>query len=141
MLGSGVKTQAQLADILGISQAAVTQALSKGKIPDVWLYKVAYQTGRRVEWLRTGEGPEFLNEVVAETEHRYGIEDEAVRLYLTRRLSLDDDRRETIDHLMDLLLRADDTTREALLLLLSEKRESSRQQRRSASSKKASGSA
>lgn len=128
MLAAGVNTQAQLAAALDISQAAVAQALGKDKIPDVWLYKVAYQTGRRVEWLRTGEGPEFA-ETVAELKHHYGLNDEAVRLYLERRLALGDDRRHLIDRLMDLLLRADDTTRDALLALLQAHPDSPRHRR------------
>lgn len=114
--------------------------MAKGKIPDSWLYKVAYQTGRRVEWLQTGQGPEFA-ETVAELKHHYGLEEEAVRLYLARRLELPDDRRHLIDRLMDLLLRTDDTTRDALLALLQAKPEGSRHARESAPKKKRANSA
>lgn len=128
MSALAVKTQADLAAKLDTSQPAIAMAIQREKIPDVWLYKVAYQTGRRVEWLRTGEGPEFA-ETVAELKHHYGLDEEAVRLYLERRLALEDDRRHLIDRLMDLLLRADDTTRDALLALLQAHPESPRHRR------------
>lgn len=135
MAALAVKTQGDLAAKLDTSQSTIAMAIKRGKVPDVWLYKVAYQTGRRVEWLRTGQGHEFA-ETVAELKHHYGLDEEAVRLYLSRRLELEDDRRHLVDRLMDLLLRADDTTREALLALLQTKPGSPRQQRNAEPKKK-----
>lgn len=48
----GGRTQADLARYLGIAPPQVTAALQRGRIPERWLYRVAYETGRSVEWLR-----------------------------------------------------------------------------------------
>lgn len=68
-----VKTQVELAHHLGITPQSVNSSLSRGEIPDSWLYKVAYETGCRVEYLKTGQGPEHLNEAVAEVRQLYGL--------------------------------------------------------------------
>ncbi len=61
--------------------------MTKRQIPDVWLYKVAYKTGRTVEWLQSGTGHECADEA-EETERRYElIEVEALRIFLMRRLA------------------------------------------------------
>lgn len=136
----GVSKLKELANFLNVVPSAINGAIRKRQIPDGWLYKVAYQTGRRIEWLRTGEGPEFTD-TIAETKHRYGLEEEAVRIYLTRRLELEENRRELIDRIMDRLMNADDRTRKALLDLLQSTSESSRPQRDSAPKKKTADSA
>ena len=32
------------------------ESISRGRIPDLWIYRVAYKTGYRAEWLQTGHG-------------------------------------------------------------------------------------
>jgi len=68
----GVDSQVALADALGIRQSNVSDAVRSGSIPELWLYKVAETTGRRVEWLRTGRGPALkdalLQELITRTE-------------------------------------------------------------------------
>lgn len=67
---TGAKSLAELARILDVAPAAVTNAIRAKRIPDVWLYKIAYQFGRRVEWLREGDGPE-MQTMIAEAPPSY----------------------------------------------------------------------
>ena len=63
----GVETQAQLAARLDIRPQSIVSAITRGEIPVAWLYRVAYLTGRSVEWLRTGKGEGWREGVIAET--------------------------------------------------------------------------
>lgn len=140
MLASGVKTQTQLASILEISQAAVTQAVSKGKIPEVWFYKVAYHTGRRVEWLRTGDGPEFVSVEAEEAEEKYRLsQPPALQILLARWKALSDTQRSILEHATALLESEDKETRRTVRQVIErlyEHDEYLRQQHGSAPSKK-----
>lgn len=60
-----LSTQSSLAALLDVAPQRINEAIRRGKIPDAWLYKVAYLTGRDVDWLRTGEGSEFKEGAVA----------------------------------------------------------------------------
>ena len=57
--GAGLRRDSQLAEILGVSPQAVSQARRKGKIPDGWVLKVAAQFGLSTDWIffGRGEGP------------------------------------------------------------------------------------
>lgn len=66
-----VKNQAALAGILEISPSKITDAIRREKIPDAWLYKVAYNTGYSVNWLRTGRGEKFQAAMIAEAKVPY----------------------------------------------------------------------
>lgn len=140
----GVSSLAGLARFLDVSPQAINGAIQKRQIPDVWLYKVSYRTGRLVEWLRSGTGPEFAD-VAEETERRYGlIEAEALRIFLTRRLDLKQDQQHLIDHALRLLIETDDETRELMVVLLQKianQPATPRQKRHSALPKKEAGSA
>ncbi|OQW64821.1 MAG: hypothetical protein BVN29_11435 [Nitrospira sp. ST-bin5] len=57
LLATGLKTQASLASYLGITPPKITGAFRRGHVPALWLYKVAYETGCRLEWLQKGEEP------------------------------------------------------------------------------------
>lgn len=61
-----LKTQAQLAASLEIRPQSIVSALNRGEIPEAWLYRVAYRTGRSIEWLRTGKGAARHGALVAE---------------------------------------------------------------------------
>ncbi len=63
----GVETQAQLAARLEIRPQSIVSAITRGEIPVAWLYRVAYLTGRSVEWLQTGKGEGWRENVIAET--------------------------------------------------------------------------
>ncbi len=68
-----VNTQAQLSGRLGIKPQSIVSAEKRGEIPEAWLYRVAYSTGKSVEWLRTGRGPAWQAKVVSEPRApRYG---------------------------------------------------------------------
>ena len=140
----GAKTQSALAEFLRVRQGNISQAIKNNHVPDTWLYKVSYHTGRTVEWLRSGTGPEFAD-AAHETERRYGlIEAEALRIFLTRRLDLKQDQQHLIDHALRLLMETDDETRELMVVLLKKianQPATPRQQRASAPQKKSAGSA
>lgn len=52
----GVTTNTGLADALGISQAAVSKARKKGKVPPDWIITISLSTGVDLAWLVKGEG-------------------------------------------------------------------------------------
>lgn len=52
----GASSQRDLALRLGLPPSSITDALRRGNIPEDWLYRVAYLTGKSVEWLKTGKG-------------------------------------------------------------------------------------
>jgi hypothetical protein len=60
-------TRAQLAAALEIRPQSIVSALNRREIPEAWLYRVAYLTGRNVEWLRTGRGAVWREEVAADS--------------------------------------------------------------------------
>ncbi len=62
-----VKTRTQLAASLQIRPQSIVSAINRREIPEAWLYRVAYMTGRSVEWLRTGKGPVWHEPVAAES--------------------------------------------------------------------------
>jgi SOS-response transcriptional repressor LexA len=80
MAAAGAKNLVALARWLDVTPSACTRALGRRKVPDAWLYKVAYRTGVTIEWLRTGKGerldPRFSGElrsgIVAESRADYG---------------------------------------------------------------------
>lgn len=53
--GAGVKRDAQLAELLGVTPQAVSQARRKGKIPDGWILKVASRFGLSTDWVFFGD--------------------------------------------------------------------------------------
>lgn len=74
---SGHHTQAALARHLDIAPQRITDAISNGQIPELWIYRVAYHSGYRAEWLRTGRGSKLhlgRTEVIAETTKHYGLD-------------------------------------------------------------------
>ena len=55
--GAGLRRDSQLAELLGVSPQAVSQARRKGRIPDGWVLKVAAQFGLSTDWIFFGKGP------------------------------------------------------------------------------------
>lgn len=98
-----VGTQAQLAEFLDVRQGNVSQAIANNRVPDLWLYKVAYATGRSIEWLRTGEGVRSLDAAVAETEAEYKLSIPALRPLLTDWSALSEEERAILRSCIDLL--------------------------------------
>jgi len=56
---TGVKTQKELAEILGIREASISEAKKRGGIPHEWVVKLALQKNISPEWLLRGRGPTY----------------------------------------------------------------------------------
>ncbi|MEW6544670.1 MAG: helix-turn-helix domain-containing protein [Nitrospirota bacterium] len=113
----GVKTQAQLATKLEIRPQSVISAITRGEIPEAWLYRVAYLTGRSVEWLRTGKGEVWREGVIAEVPPRaYGGKGEsaALRRILEAWEELDADAQATVERCVQALRLGDREIRDHL---------------------------
>lgn len=52
----GVKNQAELGTAIGVSQASISDAKRKGKIPPEWLIKLATERRMNPVWALSGEG-------------------------------------------------------------------------------------
>ena len=59
---TGVRTQIELADFLGIRQSSVSDAKRRGKIPSDWLITIMRAKNINPEWILTGKGPYYLAE-------------------------------------------------------------------------------
>ena len=55
--GAGLRRDSQLAELLGVSPQAVSQARRKGRIPDGWVLKVAEKFGLSTDWIFFGREP------------------------------------------------------------------------------------
>lgn len=79
-----VSTLADLARFLGVGPSAINGALRKDQIPELWIYKIAVQTGCRVEWLREGTEPqqyvELLKDAGAVTDQLWKLQAEIERI-------------------------------------------------------------
>ena len=53
--GAGLRRDSQLAEILGVTPQAVSQARRKGRIPDGWVLKIAAQFGISTDWIFFGK--------------------------------------------------------------------------------------
>jgi len=60
---TGLKNLKNLAEIVGISQQAVSEMKAKGKFPPGWAYLVGKQFNLLTEWIMTGEGPKNIEEM------------------------------------------------------------------------------
>lgn len=59
---AGCRTQAELADFLGIRQSSISDAKKRGSIPPDWLLTLWRKRGINPEWILTGKGGQFLQE-------------------------------------------------------------------------------
>jgi hypothetical protein len=118
MGASGCKNQSELADFVGTSQPAVARAIKDGKAPDHWLYRIAYRTGRRVEWLQSGHGTEF-QDLAAEEMERYRRElPPALHDLAGQWRALPEPERAIVDNALTLLLSSDADTRALMVDVL-----------------------
>lgn len=54
MMGAlGARTQGEFAKKISITPPTVSSAIERDRIPDIWIYKVAYLTGHTPEWFRS----------------------------------------------------------------------------------------
>lgn len=60
---TNLKSLQGLANIIKISQPAVSEMKSKGKFPPGWAYLVGKEFGLLTEWIMTGEGPKTLEDL------------------------------------------------------------------------------
>ncbi len=117
-----LKTQARLAASLEIKPQSIISAMSRGEIPDAWLYRVAYLTKRSVDWLRTGKGPVWHGNVTAETTSSlYGGgkgHSAPLRHVLEAWEDLDSEERVTVERCAEALRIGDRDIREHLITQL-----------------------
>ena len=76
--GAGLRRDSQLAELLGVSPQAVSQARRKGRIPDGWVLKVAEKFGLSTDWIFFGREPRQAGAAAAgdvARETRAGKED------------------------------------------------------------------
>lgn len=58
---TGLRTLADLADLLQVNRSAVTQARKKDSIPATWLLHLYRLKGLNPDWLEGGSGPEIIS--------------------------------------------------------------------------------
>ncbi len=59
---TGITSQSELANAIGINRSAITQARKKDNIPDKWILKLFRSYGLNPDWIETGIGPTFLRD-------------------------------------------------------------------------------
>lgn len=62
-LETNLKSLQSLANIIKISQPAVSEMKAKKKFPPGWAYLVGKEFGLLTEWIMTGEGPKRIEEL------------------------------------------------------------------------------
>ena len=60
---TGIASQTELADVLGVNRSAVTQARRKNAIPSNWLLHLFRTYGLNPDWLEKGLGASFIQPV------------------------------------------------------------------------------
>ncbi|MCL1939997.1 MAG: helix-turn-helix domain containing protein [Desulfovibrionaceae bacterium] len=61
LAATGCRTQSDLARVLGIKQAAVSDVTRRKSIPTEWLLHLFEKKGINPEWIRSGAGDCFLH--------------------------------------------------------------------------------
>ena len=82
-MACGAKTQKQLADILGISQASVSEAYKRRMLPSRWLLVLMEKYGVNPLWINSGKLPVML-EGLDDTAKATGFENGTEGLLLQR---------------------------------------------------------
>ena len=57
---TGLRTQTDVAAMLGIKQSSISEAKRRGRIPNPWLMTLFSERGLNPTWIRTGEGPQYV---------------------------------------------------------------------------------
>ena len=75
------RTQCQLADILGVRQASISEASKRGRIPASWLVVLVQKFRANPDWILEGAMPVFLltDETGREEGQAGGHADEVLR--------------------------------------------------------------
>lgn len=61
LFAAGIGTQAELAELIGIRQASISDAKKRGNIPTEWCMRLYDVRGVHVDWQRQGMGPVYDN--------------------------------------------------------------------------------
>lgn len=67
MAATGIKSQSELARVLGIGRQAVTDAKKRSHIPADWYLYLCRKYGLNPQWLESGMGPTHVNSSQAES--------------------------------------------------------------------------
>lgn len=59
LFAAGVRTQTELAGILGLKQGSISDAKKRGSVPPKWCMRLYDVCGVNVDWLRFGVGPVY----------------------------------------------------------------------------------
>lgn len=57
MFAAGVRTQVELARVLGLAQASISDSFTHRRIPARWLLQLFEERHINPEWIRSAEGP------------------------------------------------------------------------------------
>ena len=57
---TGLRTQTDVAALLGIKQSSISEAKRRGHIPNPWLMTLFSKRGLNPTWVCTGEGPQYV---------------------------------------------------------------------------------
>ena len=57
---TGLRTQTDVAALLGIKQSSISEAKRRGRIPNPWLMTLFSKKGLNPTWVRTGQGPQYV---------------------------------------------------------------------------------
>lgn len=70
--GAGLRRDSQLADLLGVTPQAVSQARRKGRVPDGWVLRLASRFGLSTDWIYFGRGRRSLLPFSSSSSTLYG---------------------------------------------------------------------
>lgn len=69
---TGIRSQSELANELGINRSGITHARNNNKIPDKWIVKLYRKFGFNPHWIETGVGNVFMHtESDSDVEFKY----------------------------------------------------------------------
>lgn len=57
---TGLRTQSEVAALLGIQQSSISDAKCRNSLPDQWLIILLDKQALNPAWVRSGEGPRYL---------------------------------------------------------------------------------
>ena len=57
---TGLRTQTDVAALLGVKQSSISDAKRRNHIPDSWILTLFNKKGLNPSWIRTGEGPQYV---------------------------------------------------------------------------------
>ena len=57
---TGLRTQTDVAAMLGVKQSSISDAKRRNHIPDSWIMTLFSKRGLNPTWIRTGEGPQYV---------------------------------------------------------------------------------